>query len=100
MRATSAEKGAYPSPTRKLSFGQSHVAGFGSPDRSAAPDQADQNASGNSREIREMLKELDTGIHDKLSLIKMLIIKCSDADSAYKKIKQALNKGDVNQAEK
>ncbi len=38
MRATSAEKGAYPSPTRKLSFGQSHATGFGSPDRSAAPD--------------------------------------------------------------
>lgn len=50
--------------------------------------------------MREILKELDSGIHDKLSLIKMLIIKCSEADSNYKKIKIAINKGDPSNAEK
>jgi hypothetical protein len=46
------------------------------------------------------LKELNTGIHDKVSLLKMLILKCGEADNNYKKIKQYLNKGDVNTAEK
>jgi hypothetical protein len=85
---TSAEKGAYPSPQRRLQFGNTG-AGFGSPDRSAMADNNDYGYSGagNSREVRELLKELDSGIHDKLSLLKMLVIKCSDADSSYKKIR-------------
>jgi hypothetical protein len=50
--------------------------------------------------VRELLKELDSGIHDKVSLLKMLIIKCGEADSNYKKIRQYLIKGDINNAEK
>ena len=30
----------------------------------------------------------------------MLVLKCGEADSNYKKIKNSLNKGDVNTAEK
>jgi hypothetical protein len=47
-----------------------------------------------------MLKEIDGGIHDKVSLLKMLIIKCGEADSSYKKIKQFLVKSDIPSAEK
>lgn len=62
--------------------------------------QAPVNQGGNSKEVREALKELDSGIHDKLSLIKMLIIKCSDADSNFKKIKKALSQGEYSTADK
>lgn len=54
----------------------------------------------NTKEMKEILKELNSGIHDKVSLIKMLIIKCTEADSNYKKIKACLNKADLNAAEK
>lgn len=105
---TSAEKGAYPSPQRRLQFANNPAQGFGSPDRSGIEDRlyyggvADfsDNNGGNSKEVKELLKELDSGIHDKISLIKMLIIKCSEADSNYKKIKFAINKGEVNNADK
>jgi hypothetical protein len=40
-----------------------------------------------SRELRELLKELDIGIHDKEVLLKMVILKCSDAANSYKKLK-------------
>lgn len=46
------------------------------------------------------MKELDSGIHDKVSLIKLLIIKCGEADSNYKKIKMLMGKGDYSKAEK
>ena len=33
-----------------------------------------------SKAIRESLKELDNGIGEKMSLLKMLVIKCDEAD--------------------
>jgi hypothetical protein len=50
--------------------------------------------------VRELLKELDQGVHSKVQILKMLTVKCSDADSTYKKIRQYLIKGDITQAEK
>jgi hypothetical protein len=50
--------------------------------------------------VRDLLKELDSGVHDKLSMLKMIAVKCGDADTSYKKIRQHLVKGDVTQAEK
>jgi hypothetical protein len=46
------------------------------------------------------LKELDSGVHQKVSMLKMLAVKCGDADTAYKKIRQFLIRGDVTHAEK
>lgn len=66
---TSAEKGA--SPQRRLQF---H-----SPER--------EPEVGNSREVRELIRELDSGAHDKVALLKMIVIKCSDAENGYKKIR-------------
>ena len=62
----------------------------------ASPDKQQVNNVGNSREVRGLLKELDEGIHDKVSLLKILVLKCNDADSLYKKMKQALSKSDVS----
>jgi len=39
-------------------------------------------------------------VHQKVQILKMLTVKCSDADSTYKKIRQHLVKGDITQAEK
>lgn len=39
----------------------------------------DESAGGN-RAIRQYLKELDKGVGDKMSLLKMLVIKCDEAD--------------------
>ena len=50
--------------------------------------------------MRDLLKEIDSGIHDKVSLIKMLVIKCGEADANYKKIKTFLIKDDIDNAEK
>ena len=72
---------------------------FGSPTKGSSEDRAHEEAV-QSKEVRELLKELNSGIHDKVTLLKMLILKCGEADGNYKKIKQSLNKGDVNVAEK
>ncbi len=82
------------SPTRRLQFASPD------PDRSGERFYEQENLGGNSKEVRELLKEIDSGIHDKVSLIKMLIIKCGEADQNYKKIRQNLSKGDLNSADK
>lgn len=75
-----------------------------SPDRSALENYGDDYNSrqglGQSKEIRELIKELDKGIGDKVNLMKMVILKCGDAANSYKKIKTLVNKGDVNSIEK
>lgn len=65
---------------------------FGSPAKDKAPD--------NTHEVREMLKMLDGGVHDKVQMLKSLASKCSEADVTYKKIRQHMIKGDITQAER
>lgn len=78
---TSAEKG---SPNRmRVMFSPEHANAW------------DHEAVGSTKEMKDILKELNSGIHDKVSLIKMLIIKCTEADANYKKIKASLNKADL-----
>ena len=87
---TSAEKGGSPQRMRVMF----------SPDTSSnAWDLASGDVQ-NTKEMRDILKELNSGIHDKVSLIKMLIIKCTEADANYKKIKNCLNKADLNGVDK
>lgn len=52
---------------------------FGSPAKEKVPD--------NTHEVREMLKMLDGGVHDKVQMLKSLASKCSEADATYKKIR-------------
>lgn len=89
MLGTSAEKG---SPSRmRVMF---------SPEKSSNAWDNPSDDVKSTKEMRELLKELNSGIHDKVSLIKMLIIKCTEADSNYKKIKNCINKADLAGAEK
>ena len=90
-RAVSAEKRDVSPTTRRLNFGSPNA-----PPGERSP----RGKSINSRELRDLMKELDGGIHDKVSLLKMLAVKCTDADTSYKKIRHHLIKGDVTQAEK
>lgn len=54
------------SPARRLRFDESP--------------EGKQGESGVQREVREIIKRLNAGISDRDSLLKMLQIKCSDAD--------------------
>ena len=87
-RGRSAEK--Y-SPAKRLTF-------------DASPDKDDGGASGAapavSREIRDLIKQLNAGISDRDSLLKMLLIKCSDADQSYKQAKAEINRGNSNDVER
>jgi hypothetical protein len=74
-----------------------------SPDRGAQENYGDENdvrGVGHSKEVRELLKDLDNGISDKVNLLKMILLKCGDASSNYKKVRGLMNKGDINSAEK
>jgi hypothetical protein len=50
--------------------------------------------------VKDLLKELNAGIHDKVSMLKMLAVKCGEAETSYKKIRTFLVKGDATQAER
>jgi hypothetical protein len=39
------------------------------------------------------LRELDTGIADKISLLKMLVIKCDEADQSFNRLRFAISNG-------
>ena len=51
-------------------------------------------------DVKDLLKELNSGIHSKVSILKMIAVKCSEAESSYKKIRTLLVKGDATQAER
>lgn len=51
-------------------------------------------------DLRELLRELDSSLHQQLSLFKMLAVKSSEADSSFKRVRAHLAKGDVTLAEK
>ena len=53
-----------------------------------------------SKAIRECLKELDNGIGEKMSLLKMLVIKCDEADQNYNRLRNYINYGELENADK
>jgi hypothetical protein len=110
-RGLSAEKnatgGGVLSPSaqaRRLNFGSpsapaDHNRSQGN-SKSPHGNRRNQNAMQNTREVRDLLKEMDSGVHDKLAMLKMIAVKCGDADTNYKKIRQHLLKGEITAAEK
>jgi len=46
------------------------------------------------------LKEIERGVHDKIALMKMIILKFGDVGNNYKKLRGFVLKGDSNNAEK
>lgn len=55
---------------------------------------------GSNRAIRQYLKDLDKGIGDKLSLLKMLVIKCDEADQNFNRLRSAINFGELESADR
>jgi len=53
-----------------------------------------------NKAVRTILKELDGGINDKVSLLKMLVIKCGEADRKMNQLRQAIDHGDNCHASK
>lgn len=53
-----------------------------------------------SRQIRQALKEIDDGFGDKLTLLKMLVMRCDEADQNYNRLRNCINHGEVSNADK
>jgi len=52
-----------------------------------------------SKEVSHYLSSLNTSTQNKLSLIKMSIIKCDESSNLYAKMRQCLNHGDMDEAD-
>ena len=53
-----------------------------------------------SRAIRQALKDLDQGFGEKLSLLKMLILKCDENDQNYNRLRNCIISGEMETADK
>lgn len=42
------------------------------------------------------MRDLDTGIADKVSLMKMLVIKCDEADQNFNRLRSSINHGQMD----
>ena len=51
-------------------------------------------------QIRKQFRDLDSGIADISSLLKMLVIKCDENDKGFIRIRNALNHGKLEDAER
>lgn len=60
----------------------------------------DDDGVGPNRAIRQYLKELDKGIGDKMSLLKMMVIKCDEADQNFNRLRSAINFGDMDSVDR
>lgn len=71
-----------------------------SPDRPAIMDDADTSMRVGSKEYRELMKDLTAGINEKVGMLKMILMKCGEADSGYKQARRYLAKRDCDNADK
>ena len=55
--------------------------------------KSDEGGLGGNRAVRQYLKDLDKGIGDKMSLLKMLVIKCDETDQNFNRLRSAINFG-------
>lgn len=62
--------------------------------------RSDDEGMGANRAIRGYLKELDKGIGDKMSLLKMLVIKCDEADQNFNRLRSAINFGEMDSVDR
>ena len=62
--------------------------------------RGDDDGYGPNRVIRNYLKDLDKGLGDKMSLMKMLVIKCDEADQNFNRLRSAINFGEMDSADR
>ena len=53
-----------------------------------------------SKEVSHYLSVLSTGSSNKMSLIKMQVIKCDENSNNYKRMRQCFNHGDIDEADR
>lgn len=53
-----------------------------------------------ANQIRKQLRDLDSGIADRTSLLKMLVIRCDEADQQFNRVKHGLNHGQLDTVER
>ncbi len=53
-----------------------------------------------SRAIRQALKDLDNGFGEKMSLLKMLIMRCDENDQNYNRLRNCIISGEMETADK
>ena len=53
-----------------------------------------------SRAIRQALKDLDNGFGEKMSLMKMLIMRCDENDQNYNRLRNCIISGEMETADK
>lgn len=53
-----------------------------------------------SKQIRQALQDLDQGFGDKLTLLKMLVMRCDEAEANYMRLRNCINHGEVANADK
>eukprot|EP00349_Pseudokeronopsis_sp_Brazil_P006134 CAMPEP_0202959628 /NCGR_PEP_ID=MMETSP1396-20130829/3811_1 /ASSEMBLY_ACC=CAM_ASM_000872 /TAXON_ID= /ORGANISM="Pseudokeronopsis sp., Strain Brazil" /LENGTH=59 /DNA_ID=CAMNT_0049678297 /DNA_START=435 /DNA_END=614 /DNA_ORIENTATION=+ len=52
------------------------------------------------KEIKQIVKDIERSVHDKLALMKMILLKLGDQSGGLKKLRGYLSKGDANNADK
>jgi hypothetical protein len=62
--------------------------------------KSDDESFGGNRAIRQYVKDLDKGIGDKMSLLKMLVIKCDEADQNFNRLRSAINYGEMDSVDR
>ena len=62
--------------------------------------KGDDEGAGGNKAIRQYLKELDKGIGDKMSLLKMLVIKSDEADQNFNRLRSAINFGEMDSVDR
>ena len=53
-----------------------------------------------SGEVSSLLSQLNQASGNKMSLIKMQVIKCDENSNNFKRMRQCFNRGDLNEAER
>lgn len=94
--------GKTPSKGRRSSLGgeDSPMVRFEGVQRGRSLGARSDDGIGSNRVIRQYMKELDKGIGDKVSLLKMLVIKCDEADQNFNRLRSAINFGEMDSVDR
>lgn len=57
---------------------------------SSASNSTQELGGSNANMIRKQLREIDSGIADRTTLLKMLVLRCDEAEKGYSRIKHGL----------
>lgn len=91
----SKSRGEDPDESVKFEKGTKPVRG-----RSNDATRSDNEGPTFNNAIRKHLRDLDSGVADKISLLKMLVIKSDEADQNFNRLRQCINLGQLDAADR